>query len=137
MSRPGFVLEVDDRTPPIVVHEGESFRLEHFPLGTRVVYPPETLPAIRDVEGAIQDALLHPEGSDPLPSLLKPGMRLTIAFDDVSIPLPPMRRPDIRQRIIEAVLTMAADAGVDDVELDQRERPAPKADGGRAAAHRR
>ena len=28
MSRPGFVLEVDDRTPPLVVHEGLGFRLE-------------------------------------------------------------------------------------------------------------
>ena len=44
-------------------------------------------------------------------------MRLTIAFDDISLPLPPMSKPDIRQRVIEQVLTMAADAGVDDVEL--------------------
>jgi hypothetical protein len=44
-------------------------------------------------------------------------MRLTIAFDDVSLPLPPMRRPDNRQRIIEVVLDMAAEAGVDDVVL--------------------
>ena len=117
MSRPGFVLEVDDRTPPLVVHEGEGFRLEEFPLGTRVVYPPESVPTVPDVDEAIQQALLHPEGSDPLPSLLYAGMRLTIAFDDVSLPLPPMRAPDVRQRIIEAVLTMAADAGVDDVEL--------------------
>ena len=117
MSRPGFVLEVDDRTPPLVVHEGEGFRMEDFPLGTRVVYPPESLPAIRDVDGAIRSALLHPEGSDPLPTLLRPGMRLTIAFDDISLPLPQMAAPDIRQRIIEAVLTMAAEAGVDDVEL--------------------
>ncbi len=117
MSRPGFVLEVDDRTPPVVVHEGEGFRLEEFPLGTRVIYPPESLPAVPDVDGAIRQALLEPEGSDPLPTLLSPGMRLTIAFDDVSLPLPPMRKPDIRQRIIEAVLTMAAEAGVDDVEL--------------------
>jgi hypothetical protein len=111
------VLEVDDRTPPLVVHEGESFRLESFPLGTRVVYPPESLPAVPDLDQTIRDALLRPEGSEPLPALLFPGMRLTIAFDDVSLPLPPMRRPDVRQRIIEAVLTMAADAGVDDVEL--------------------
>jgi hypothetical protein len=117
MSRPGFVLEVDDRTPPLVVHEGEGFRLEEFPLGTRVVYPPESLPTVPDVDEAIQRALLNPEGSDPLPTLLYAGMRLTIAFDDVSLPLPPMRAPDVRQRIIEAVLTMAADAGVDDVEL--------------------
>ncbi len=44
-------------------------------------------------------------------------MRLTIAFDDVSTVLPLMKKPDIRQRIIEQVLTMAADAGVDDVVL--------------------
>src|SRR4051812_49953283 len=44
-------------------------------------------------------------------------MKLTIAFDDVSLPLPPMRQPDNRQRVIEAVLDMAAAAGVDDVHL--------------------
>ena len=117
MSRPGFVLEVDDRTPALLVHEGEGFRLENFPLGTRVIYPPESIPTVPDVDEAIREALLHPVDADPLPSQLRPGMRLTIAFDDVSLPLPPMRSPDIRQRIIEAVLTMAADAGVDDVEL--------------------
>ncbi len=44
-------------------------------------------------------------------------MKLTIAFDDLSLPLPTMKPPDIRGRIIEHVLTMAAEAGVDDVEL--------------------
>jgi len=116
-GRPGFVLEVDDRTPPLLVHEGEGFRLENFPLGTRVVYPPESLPTVPDVDAAISEALLHPVDADPLPAQLRPGMKLTIAFDDVSLPLPPMRSPDIRSRIIEAVLQMAADAGVDDVVL--------------------
>ena len=44
-------------------------------------------------------------------------MKLTIAFDDISLPLPKMRRPDVRQRVIEAVLDLAAEAGVDDVHL--------------------
>ena len=44
-------------------------------------------------------------------------MKLTIAFDDISLPLPPMKRPDIRQRVIEPVLDLAAAAGVDDVHL--------------------
>ena len=44
-----------------------------------------------------------------------------------------MRRPDIRQRVIEAVLDLAAEAGVDDVHLDRRPRPAPPDDRGRAA----
>jgi hypothetical protein len=111
------VLDVDERTPPLLVHEGEGFRLERFPLGTRVVYPPESMPGVRDVEATIRNALLHPEGSEPLPALLRPGMKLTIAFDDLSLPLPQMRVPDVRQRVIEQVLTMAAEAGVDDVEL--------------------
>ena len=117
--RPGFVLDVDRNTPPIVFHHGESFRLEKLPTGrSRVVYPSEPLFGIQDPEGAIKNALLNPLGeSDPLPSLLKAGMKLTIAFDDISLPLPPMRKPDIRQRIIEAVLDMAAEAGVDDVHL--------------------
>ncbi|NDG67279.1 MAG: DUF2088 domain-containing protein [Actinobacteria bacterium] len=38
-------------------------------------------------------------------------------FDDISLPLPKMTRPDIRQRVIEAVLDLAAEAGVDDVHI--------------------
>jgi hypothetical protein len=117
-SRPGFVLEVDRSTPPILFHSGERFRLERLPVGSRVVYPSEPVPALDDPEAAIRHALLNPVGeSDPLPALLRPGMRLTIAFDDISLPLPPMRQPDNRQRVIEAVLDMAAEAGVDDVVL--------------------
>jgi len=111
------VLEVDERTPPLLVHEGEGFRLQRFPLGTRVVYPPDPLPGIKDVNAAVRHALLSPHGSEPLPELLKPGMRLTIAFDDISLPLPPMRTPDIRQRVIEHVVELAARRGVEDVKL--------------------
>jgi nickel-dependent lactate racemase len=35
----------------------------------------------------------------------------------VSLPLPKMQPPDTRQRVIEAVLDMAAEAGVDDVHI--------------------
>jgi lactate racemase len=117
MPRPGFVLDVDERTPPLLVHRGEGFGLQRFPLGTQVVYPPDPLPAVPDVTAAIRDALLHPAGFDPLPELLKPGMRLTIAFDDISLPLPPMQTPDIRGRVIEQVLEVAARRGVEDVKL--------------------
>ena len=111
------MLEVDERTPPILVHEGEGFGLQKFPLGTRVIYPPDSLPGIKDVTGAIRHALLNPSNSEPLTELMKPGMRLTIAIDDISIPLPPMQTPDIRGRIIEQVLEIAARRGVDDVKL--------------------
>ncbi|MGH9243321.1 MAG: lactate racemase domain-containing protein [Acidimicrobiales bacterium] len=119
MSRPGFVLNVDRNTPPMLFHHGEGFRLERLPAGrTRVIYPPEPLAGIRDPDRAVRDALAAPLGDQkPLSALLRPGMKLTIAFDDISLPLPPMRRPDIRQRVIEAVLDQAAAAGVDDVHI--------------------
>jgi hypothetical protein len=118
MSRPGFVLDVDRSTPPTLFWHGEGFRLEKLPAGrSRIVYPAEPLTPLADVDGAIRRALLQPLDSDPLPALLFPGMKLTIAFDDISLPLPPMRSPDIRQRVIEAVLDLAAAAGVDDVHI--------------------
>jgi len=116
--RPGFVLDVDSSTPPTLFWHGERFSLEKLPEGSRVVYAPEPMDPLADPQAAIRHALTQPEGDrDPLPALLFPGMRLTIAFDDISLPLPPMERPDIRQLVIEQVLDLAADAGVDDVEL--------------------
>src|SRR5579872_4320079 len=116
--RPGFVLEVDRSTPPTLFWHGEGFRLERLPVGSRVIYAPEPLDPLADPDQAIREALLHPLGdSEPLPALLRAGMKLTLAFDDISLPLPPMQGPDNRQRVIEAVLDMAAEAGVDDVVL--------------------
>src|SRR5512138_1711098 len=119
MPRPGFVLDVDRSTPPILFHHGESFRLEKLPPDrSRVVYPAEPLEPLEDPEGAIRHALENPVGdSPPLRALLRPGMKLTIAFDDISLPLPPMREPDIRALVIEQVLERAYRAGVDDIHL--------------------
>ncbi|HMD46179.1 MAG TPA: lactate racemase domain-containing protein, partial [Acidimicrobiales bacterium] len=116
--RPGFVLEVDRSTPPTLFWNGDGYLLDTLPVGSRVVYPPEALAALEDPVAAVRHALEHPVGdSEPLRALLFPGMRLTICFDDVSLPLPPMEAPDSRQLVIEAVLEQAADAGVDDVVL--------------------
>ena len=116
--RPGLVLEVDRSTPPTLFWHGERFVLERLPEGSRVIYAPEPLPPLDDPVAAIRHALTHPVGdSAPLPALLRPGMRLTVCFDDVSLPLPPMQAPDVRQLVIEQVLDMAAEAGVDDVVL--------------------
>ena len=117
MARPGFVLEVDDSTPPLLVPDGDRFRLEKFPLGTRVIYPVESLPRVPDLTEAIDAALDAPIESAPLPARLQPSMKLTIAFDDIGTPTPKMQRPDIRGKAIEAVLSRAAICGVDDVAL--------------------
>jgi hypothetical protein len=116
--RPGFVLEVDRSTPPVLFWHGESFSLQSLPEGSRVIYAPEPVEGLRDPVAAVRHALEHPLGdAEPLSALLRPGMKLTVCFDDVSLPLPPMAAPDNRQLVIEQVLDMAAEAGVDDVEL--------------------
>ena len=75
MPRPGFVLEVDERTPPLLVHEGEGFRMQKFPLGHARGVPAR--PAARHQGRRTprsEHALLHPVGdSKPLPELLTAG----------------------------------------------------------------
>ena len=118
MPRPGFVLDVDRSTPPMLFWHGERSSLERLPADrSRVIYPAEPLPGLADPDAAVRRALLEPLDMEPLPELLRPDMKLTICFDDASLSLPKMRRPDSRQRIIEAVLEMAAEAGVDDVHI--------------------
>src|SRR5215469_12877588 len=117
MPRPGSVIEVDRNTPPTLFHYGEGVRLERLPLGSRVVYAPDPIQPIAHPERAIRRALAHPLDDDPLKSLLRPGMKLTIAFDDLSLPLPPMAAPDVRQLVMEEVIDMAAEAGVEDIHV--------------------
>src|SRR5438270_1318340 len=117
MPRPGAVIEVDRNTPPVLFHFGEGVRLEKLPLGSRIIYPPDPLDPIAHPERAIRRALNHPVDDDPLKSLLRRGMKLTIAFDDLSLPLPPMAQPDVRQLVMEEILDMAAEAGEEDLHL--------------------
>lgn len=100
-----------------MLFHGENFLQEDLPVGTRVIFPRPPLAGVPNVKAAIRYAINNPEGMEPLHALLKPGMRLTCVIDDISVPLPPMVTPDVRQTILEIVLELAADSGVDDVHL--------------------
>lgn len=115
MSRPGLVLTADERTPPIVAPAGAGVALLRPAVGSRVVYPPDPLPVIGDPMRAVAAALSQPLGRPPLRALLRPGMRLTVSVETADAPWPAPGAPDPRSRVVEAVLTSAADAGVDDV----------------------
>ena len=96
---------------------GEDLIRVKLPAGTRVVYPKPTIPGLPDREKAIRYALEHPEEAEPLRSQLRPGMKVTIAIDDLSLPLPKMNRPDIRQSVLTQLLAMLHAARVDDFEI--------------------
>src|SRR5271167_3209389 len=116
-ARSELVVKVNRRSERRIIAYGEEFLFEKLPVGTRVIYPPPPLDPLADPDQAIRYALLHPENQDPLFAQLSPNMRVTIAIDDISLPLPQMRRPDIRERLLNQVLQTLADYGVDDVHL--------------------
>lgn len=61
-----------------------------------------TLPPVDDNEVAIQNALKEPVGRPPLSEMVKPGWKITIAFDDPSVPcFVPMWEPAIQLVIQE------------------------------------
>ena len=138
MPRPGFVLDVDRSTPPTLFWHGEGLSLEQLPPDrSRIIYAPEPLPAIDDVDAAIRHALLHPIDQDPLPALLFPGMtpddrlrrRQPAAAQDAPARRPPAgdrgrARPGRRGRRRRR-------------RADRRPRPPPPHERGRAAPRRR
>ena len=78
---------------------------------TRILFPPPTIPGLGDYRGAVRQALRDPLGCPPLFDLVGPQSRVTVAFDDPCLPIPPMRR-DVRGRAIEVVLEELFRAGV-------------------------
>jgi hypothetical protein len=116
MSHP-CVVTLERDSAPRVLFAGDRLVPVDLPPGTRVLYPKPPLEPLKDVDAAIRYAVNHPLGTDPLYAKLRPGMKVTIAVDDISLPLPPMRRPDVRERVLEVVLDLLAQHGVEDVEL--------------------
>ena len=111
------VVYVDRDSAPRIVSTGMEFILEDLPVGTRVIYPNAPIKGLPNREAAIRYALNHPHDCDPLYAQLQPGMKVTIAIDDLSMPLPPMRTPDVRQTALEILLDLLHANGVDDVHL--------------------
>ncbi len=116
MSSPNIVY-LDSNSAPRVLFAGDTIIEVDLPVGTRCVYPKPPLDPLKDVDAAIRYAINHPEGTEPLYAKLRPGMKVVIAVDDISLPLPPMRRPDIRERVLDIVLALLADYGVEDIEI--------------------
>jgi lactate racemase len=111
------VVYIDRDSAPRILASGMDFILEDLPVGTRVIYPNPPIKGLVNREAAIRYALNHPHGCDPLFAQLEPGMRVTIAVDDISMPIPPMKAPDIRQTALEILLEMLHGHGVDDVHI--------------------
>ncbi|GIX06427.1 MAG: hypothetical protein KatS3mg115_0830 [Candidatus Poribacteria bacterium] len=116
-DRSHLVQYVQDERRRYLMFYGEGWLYESLPKGSRVIYGPEPLPGVPDVRAAVEQAIENPIETEPLSAQLRPGMKVTIVFDDLSLTLPPMRRPDFRQVAIELLLEKLDRAGVEDVHL--------------------
>ncbi len=105
---------------------GEDMCLQELPEGTRVIYPGVRANGERNrrrIEERLLRALDQPTGTPPLREKLrrlrqaKPNPKVVFAFDDVSIPLPPMKSPDIRGIMMDQVERLCIEEGVSDLEF--------------------
>lgn len=116
MSHPQ-VVTIHRHSKPRVMFAGDKLVMADLPVGSRVIYPRPPMAELANVDAAIRHAIHHPVGTDPLYARLKPGMKVVIAIDDISLPLPPMRAPDVRQRVLTILLELLGEHGVDDIRM--------------------
>jgi hypothetical protein len=83
-----------------------------------VIDPPPPLEPLPDLRAAVQAALARPLGAAPLRAAAGPGSRVTVAFDDPCVLLPPPLA-DPRRVVLEEVVATLLEAGVraDDLTL--------------------
>src|SRR5207237_9075655 len=105
------IVYIDKDSAPRIMPNGEDFILEDIPIGTRVIYPNPPIKGLPNREAAIRYALNHPLEMEPLYALLEPGMRVTIAMDYISLPLPRMATPDMRPPMVDVVPDVSSAAG--------------------------
>ncbi|MCY4588911.1 MAG: lactate racemase domain-containing protein [Bryobacterales bacterium] len=117
VSSQGCVVHLEANSAKRLLWHGEDLLDVKLPAGTRVVYPKPTIPGIPDRDEGIRYALKNPEEMEPLEALLRPGMKITIAIDDISLPLPKMPQPDIRESVLTIVLDLLAEKGITDVHI--------------------
>ncbi len=97
-----------------LTYSGNNLVRVNLPKDATVFYPPAPIPGIHRsrIPDVVEEAFENMLGSPPLRKLVKAGSRVLIAFDDNCQPFPPMKKPDIRQIIIEKLLTMLYGYGV-------------------------
>ena len=117
VSHDGCVVHLEANSAERLLWYGEDLLSVKLPAGTRVVYPKPSIPGLPDRASAIRHALGHPSEFEPFGALLRTGMKVTIAIDDISVPLPKMSKPDIRESVLTTLLDLLAACGVTDIHI--------------------
>ena len=117
VSHEDCVVHLEANSAERLLWYGEDLLSVKLPAGTRVVYPKPSIPGLPDRSSAIRYALGHPSEFEAFGALLRAGMKVTIAIDDVSLPLPKMSKPDVRETVLTTLLDLLAACGVTDIHI--------------------
>lgn len=90
---------------------GDGVIEAELPDDLRILTAPPSLPALDDPWQSVREALRSPVDHLPLSELVGPASKVTIAIDDLTIPVVPME-PDFRRVALEVLLEQLHAAGV-------------------------
>jgi hypothetical protein len=105
-----------------LTYSGNNLIAAQLPDSATVLYPPPAMPGTPKLEVAAEArrAFENPLGMPPLRELVNARSRVLIAFDDNCQPFPMTSRPDFRELVIEELLAMLYEYGVEKENIQLR-----------------
>jgi len=99
-----------------IIFYGDDAFFYEFPEDIDIYYAKPPITPIKNQELAIEHAIKNPINSPKLPDLINSNSTIAICFDDISVPLPPMKN-EVRKIAAEVVLKIFKEIGVKDENL--------------------
>lgn len=98
-----------------LTYSGNDLLNVRLPAGSDVLFPPPAEVGLtrRAIPREVRRAFSQPIDMPPLHELVDGNSKVLIAFDDNCQPFPPTGRPDIRQLMLETLVPMLYEAGVE------------------------
>lgn len=98
-----------------LTYSGNDLIHVRLPEDSTIFYAPRAKAGLTraEIPAAVKRAFEAPVDMPPLKSLVNGNTKLLICFDDNCQPFPPTARPDIRQLMLETLLPMLYEAGVE------------------------
>jgi len=100
-----------------IIFYGDDAFFYDFPKDIDIYYGKDSLPPLDNEEAAIESAIKNPIKSPKLKNLINANSTISICFDDISVPLPPMKT-DVRPIAAKIVLKYIKDIGIKDENIN-------------------
>lgn len=106
-----------EESAPLHLRFGDDLMVCKLPANTRVIHPNRPIAPVANRGASIRHALANPTGAPPLADLVAPGNRVTISLEGIGAISPMMRAPDARSSVLDVLLQLLEDRGVEDYEI--------------------